>query len=190
MENEEFLEKARQAIETHDAALLEFLVDSVSTYCFEEDRFDQTPFDPELFAFLLNQIQSPKLHTMESSFYLIMLFEHDWARFTKEQKAELLPILERNYKLYVDFMAWYVIAEILARFYANEAAFSTLKRLREVTSGTPPQELIPLGFGLLARYAKDPDLRIRSKNELMGLANSKDCEMAKAAQECLEDLRI
>jgi hypothetical protein len=175
----------RRAVAQGDGATLQQLVEEVASYCFGDSSTDQ--FSPLLFDVVLESLGHERFWAMPGSYHLLMLLEYDWGMLSADQQTRLLPAIENAYARFEDWMASFVISELLGKCYADENGLATLKRLATTQAGRA-RSLVPLGFEHLARYAKIPDLKRESMDCLRHMLEDSSDEVRREAADSLNRL--
>jgi hypothetical protein len=177
----------RDSVAAHDQAKLKEIVDDVATYCFQDDSSGEE-FDECIFNVILEMMERPQFLDMDGSYYLLMLFQFDWSMLTAAQRERLSLAIEHSYCNYRDWMACFVLSEILGQNYCNEQAFKILCRLRECANEIP-RSLLPMAYEYIARSVSNLELKSKAILELKAMTTDPFERVRNEATESLERLR-
>ena len=105
---------------------------------------------------------------MQGAWHLLFWFECDWGLLTDSQKETLVPVLEEVYENFSEYMAHFVISELLGRFLCNEQSLGILRRLDKKLRARNEiaRAAIPVGLGYLASHPTNVLLREAAIKEL------------------------
>ncbi len=157
------LQQIRRAISDGDAAALAERVYDLDTLLMMCGYFSAP-----LFAELLKIIEEPDFLKLEGSWQLLRLFENSWDYLSEEQRGELLAAMESSYGQFADWMACFVISEILGRQYADERALQSFSRLRKL-GVLNQRSLVPHGLEHIVSGSRDKDVARRAFKELSNM---------------------
>jgi hypothetical protein len=183
---ESLIGEIHESIVKEDSNKLKGVVDDFATCCYNENP-DGLEFNERVFNFILEMMSQPQFLNMEGAHHLLYLFEYDWAMLTPLQKIKLSGAIEHSYHKYKDWMACFVLSELLGKNYCDENAFQVLHKLnnslREI-----PRSLLPMGFEYLARGTSDLVLKNKSISELKRMTTDSSKQVQKEANESLSRL--
>lgn len=154
------LQRIRRAIRDADAGALAERVYDLDTLLLMCGYFSAP-----LFEELLAIIREPEFLKMEGSWQLLRLFENSWDYLSEEQRGELPAAMEASYGQFADWMACFVISEILGRQYADERALQSFSRLRKL-GALNQRSLVPHGLEHIVKGSQDKDVARRAFDEL------------------------
>jgi hypothetical protein len=163
--NDENILRLIKAISEQNGEVLERDVYDLETSLIRVSRFPN-----HLFTSLLEVIKRRDYLEMKGSWYLLRIFQNKWDYLSEQQRDLLLPALEVAYRDLRDWMACFVIAEILGRLVKDERALLSLRRLRSVESSTA-RSLVPHGMELIIRGSQDRSLAERALAEILDMQN-------------------
>jgi hypothetical protein len=123
-------------------------------------------FPTRLFESLTAILQRRDFQVLEGSWKLIKVFENNWELLSDSQQNQLLVALEEAYPHFTDWMACFMISEILSQLYKDDRALQALKRLRRST-GDMQRSLIPHGLEHLALEARNENVAREAGKELV-----------------------
>jgi hypothetical protein len=129
-------------------------------YCLTIDvEFFGFGFFPEHWLnFILELLDKKESLNLEKGLWrLFWIFEFNWDDLSNDQKKRVLPVLERNYRLFKDCESHDRISSLLGKFFCNEDAFETLCRLTKIPEEVP-RSSVPHGFEQIISDSKDPYL--------------------------------
>jgi hypothetical protein len=89
----------------------------------------EEPWSAELFRGVKGLLANDQFLALDSSWKLPKLIRQYWENLTLDQRLELGPVLLTVYDRFKNWMAAYVIAEILSEYYVDEAGFRWLDHL-------------------------------------------------------------
>jgi hypothetical protein len=127
------------------------------------------PFLDLIFDYLLELLQRKDFLLARGSYRVLLLFESEWSLLTDCQKEQLLPALIVAYPRFRDWMSWFVISEILGRFFGDEPAFRALCFLKETVTAARPRSLVPMGLERIVKGASDNHLARKACSVLMAM---------------------
>jgi len=110
-------------------------------------------FPEELFVRILDAMQNPAFQKLDGSYHLLFFFESEWKKLTESQRGTLLDTIEKAYDKYSDWMAYFVISELLGEYYSNREALRVLRHLRE-TDNEEARKFVPHGFASSERLKR------------------------------------
>jgi len=180
--------KLRQIVEAGDESKLEDLVGESARYCLKRVNPADGVFPEDLFAAMLQTVESPAFKRMEGGYHLLLWFEFDWGRLSPDQTARLLPVLEAAYGEFSDWMCRVVASEILGRFFADAAALDAVERL----NASLPEEAratLPMAFEKFVVESADPAVKARAATRLLELARDPSGEIQTEVRESLQRLK-
>ena len=158
----ELLEEAiEQAIDSGQELQMEECASAISSAVVARSYFPEKYFD-----LILNFLNKKSFLTSKGSWHLLYLLDSNWEILSEAQKNRLLPWLESTYSSFTDWMAWFVISEILGECFANEQAFNILCRLKHIEAETP-RSLIPHGLEHIVTDSDDQQLAQKAYTELL-----------------------
>lgn len=144
-------------------------------------------FPDQYFNLILGLLKKKTFLKASGSFHFLLILDSgNWDIISEKQKDELLPLLENSYGLFADWMSCFVITELLAQCYANEAALNILCRLKKTEAETP-RALVPHGFEHFVTDSDDPKFVKKAYEELLQM---KGDPSEKVRDEVNESLRI
>lgn len=130
----------------------------------------RTPFPESFFTFLIETVFSPPCLELTSSWYLLALLQDSWRSLTPSQRERLLLAIRAHYGAFRDWMAWFVISELLGERYANRAAFRVLNELRDVEDAHA-RSFVAHGYEHLVRDSENEHLARNALEMLLGMAD-------------------
>jgi len=160
-----------QAVETGDEVLLARAADELWTLALNLDSFPE-----HTFQLLLELMTQTKFLELTGSWRLLSSLENMWDLLSGPQKGRLLPVLECAYPMLKDWMAWFVISELLGEYFMNEESLEVLNRLKTIEP-EGPRSLVPHGFEHIAKDSKEPDLAKRAYLILLQMRNDPSKEV-------------
>jgi hypothetical protein len=157
-----------KALTTGDSDMLQACIRELATFCFKEPSPEQEMFPMNLFDYILRLMADDNLLKMDGAYHLLMLFEYDWARLDEKQKERLLAAIVASYHKFKDWMAYFVITELLGQYYCNESSFQVLCEL-QTTENEIARSLLAHGFEHIAREGENSVLRALALNRLISM---------------------
>ena len=158
------------AVRTRDSKTLEKIVRECASFSFKESVPEQETFPEGLFGPILSLMEREEFLTLAGSSHLLMLFEYDWSRLDEDQRNRLLDAIRRTYAKFDDWMACFVISELLGEYYCNENAFRVLCELQD-SSNVIARSLVPHGFEHIIKGADSVALRDEAMSRLKSMKN-------------------
>ncbi|MEQ8974253.1 MAG: hypothetical protein RIE73_28135 [Coleofasciculus sp. C1-SOL-03] len=124
-------------------------------------------FPDKYLNLILGLLQENRFLTSKGAWHLLYILEiENWEFLSETQKTQLLPLLESSYSSFTDWMAWFVISEMLGEYFANEQAFQVLCRLKNIEA-EEPRSLIPHGLEHIVKDSHDQQLTQKAYAELL-----------------------
>ncbi len=124
-------------------------------------------FPDKYLNLILGFLKQNRFLTSKGAWYLLYILEiENWEFLSEDQKNRLLPLLESSYSSFTDWMAWFVISEMLGEYFANEQAFQVLCRLKNIEAAEP-RSLIPHGLEHIVKDSHDQQLAQKAYAELL-----------------------
>lgn len=124
-------------------------------------------FPDKYLNLILGLLQENRFLTSKGAWHLLYILEiENWEFLSETQKTKLLPLLESSYSSFTDWMAWFVISEMLGEYFANEQAFQVLCRLKNIEA-EEPRSLIPHGLEHIVKDSHDQQLAQKAYAKLL-----------------------
>jgi hypothetical protein len=165
MNEQELQDVLKQAITTGNGEQLRDYSQEMELLAEDVDHFPPSSFD-----LILTLMLQQTFLEMEGSHGLLLLFEYTWAFLSDDQKDRLLPVLESTYGRFTDWLSWFVITELLGKYFGDDRALMVLHRLRALESEVP-RSLVPQGLQHIVKSSSDKDLARRAYEELLQMKN-------------------
>jgi len=125
------------------------------SFSFRSDVENTKDFDRDICGKILALFGDPVFLHSSGSSNVIKILEYDWSSFSKDQKNELRSVLVNAYSKLADPLSWFLISEILGKYYADSQALEALKMLRRTITNDEARSLIPMGFEQIVRNAPE-----------------------------------
>lgn len=139
-------------------------------------------FRDDWFDIILSLLDKKELlNLQEGSSNLLWLFESSWSDLSNDQKKRMLPVLERNYRLFKDRESHEKIVSLLGEYFCNDASFETLCCLSKIRK-EQPRSSVPYGFEHIISDSKDRYLPKMAWGELQRM-KSDSSELVRDAVE-------
>jgi hypothetical protein len=123
------------------------------TFVFDQARTGEEGALPdELVGMIVELLADDSFLLSKGASNLLLVLDYEWGRLSAPQRARLLRPLVLAYERFVDPLAWFVVAELLGRFFASPAALEALGRLR-IARKARARASVAVGLGYLARGA-------------------------------------
>ena len=180
-------QRIRTAVLHRDASALEKIVGEIASFCFKEQRPDEEPFPEALFSLLLTLMETEEFLDMKGSSHLLILFEYDWCRLNEAQKHRLLEAFSRAYEKFRDWMACFVITELLGEYYCDKNSLQALCELQK-TSNVVARSLVPHGFEHIIKATESPSLRDQAMSRLLSMKNDTSDKVRDEVEAALNNL--
>jgi hypothetical protein len=124
-------------------------------------------FPDKYLNLILGLLQENRFLTSKGAWHLLYILEiENWEFLSETQKTQLIPLLESSYSSFTDWMAWFVISEMLGEYFANEQAFQVLCRLKNIEA-EEPRSLIPHGLEHIVKDSHDQQLAQKAYAKLL-----------------------
>lgn len=169
----EIIVKLIQTISQQNGEALEQTVYDLETSLIRSGHFSDA-----LFESLLEIMRRPDYLTLDGSWYLLRIFENKWDYLSEEQRSKLIPALEDAYGKLRDWMACFVISELLGKLVSDERALDTLSRLKNLKN-TTARSMVPHALELLVRRSPNRDLAERAFQEIREMQSDPTQEVIK-----------
>jgi hypothetical protein len=150
-----------QALVDGDAELLRECAYQFGTVVLRQGAVPRMAFEGLLTAF-----RSPELWAMDGSWYLLHAVSENCRWFSEEQRDDLITVLAAVYVEVSDWMACFVISEILGDCLLNERAFGVLCGFRHLGDDIR-RSFASHALGHVARQRNDEVLSSRAYAELL-----------------------
>jgi hypothetical protein len=181
---EQFQQAVDQGVQHGDWSLLETWGLRYSSDTFDSGAPKGTaPFCDGIYRRILGLLTQQEFLGANDSFNVLWVLEKNWSILSDDQKLELLPALVEAYPKLRDETAWFVISELLGRFYCDERAFQALCQLKASVTEEGPRSLIPMGFERIIRGTESNDLRARALSQLNELKDDPSEEVRDEVEE-------
>jgi hypothetical protein len=174
-------EAVEQGLATDDWSLLEVWMVNHCSFSFDCPQNDVGNQYPEhLLGRILQLLQSPATIEHRNAHRLVRIIEYEWSNFSALQRREIRQVFELIFPHMADWLAQFVIVEILGDFDSDPEAFEVFDRLIVASSGTGRQ-LLPMGLDYVIRGSSDPSIHVRALSRLRVLAADSSPEVRQEA---------
>lgn len=126
----EYARRLKAAVEAKDEEALEGLC-----YDIEDDQLSKTRWPPEVFNFFIDALRDPQICQLKGSVGLLLGLYDDFDKFTAQQRALLLQVLNDCAEGFGDQMLRHAAGDVVARKYPVSVALDTLDQW--MLRGTP-----------------------------------------------------
>jgi hypothetical protein len=171
------------AIVARDADRVDLAIRQLEFFVVEVDAWSA-----ELFDGVKRLWPNTEFLAIPTSYRLARLVAENWDALSAAQRVDLRPLLVEAFDKFADSTGAFVLAEVFAERYADEAAFATLDHLSSDAATTASRALAAYGLGRLARTVRDGPLYTRAITRLKILAKSVTPEIEEEAQAALQRL--
>jgi len=178
---EEIVASVRTAVDNNDAADLE----SCTLRYLTEWEYDEFP--DQLMSLVISLLSNERFLHMEGSWHLLHMLETEWDCLTESQKSSLLRAIHSAFPRLRDWLACFVVAELLGMYFCDASALSVLVDLGKTSKGMH-RTYIPSGLKYIAESGP-PSAAVAALAELRLLSRDPDCDVRREATECLRRLR-
>jgi hypothetical protein len=182
-----FLREVQNAIRTGDSDRMQTAIGEYATYCNKELQPDALPFPAPVLGELQRTMLSAEFLKSPEPFHLLLLFEHDWALLTSQQRAELLTTLRALLNGVRDPDSMVVVIELFGEYFADGASLDALGELSR-SARTEVRELVPDGLQRFCRISADVGLNTRARRLLEELAGDESPQVRAEARAALSRL--
>ena len=167
MNRKTFLAALERGLTAGDWSLLEKWISRESSFSFNYDSHDPNDvFDEAIFERIVQALASQDLQKAQGASSLLQILEYDWSRLSTRQRNRLLLALEQSFSKFEDEMCWFLIVELLGKYYLNAEALSVLIRLKTVEAEAP-RSLIPVGLSYIVNRTENKILFEKAYLELV-----------------------
>ena len=116
----EYEERLKAAVEAKDEKALEGLC-----YDIEYHQLFKTRWPPEVFNFFIDALRDPQICQLKGSVGLLLGLYRDFDKFTEQQRALLLQVLDDCAEGFGDQMLRHAAGDVVARKYPVSVALET-----------------------------------------------------------------
>jgi len=156
-----------KAIAANDSEALRRLLLDNATYCNEySERLYSGDAELEELAALLDLLTSGVFTLVTDSAIAFQIIRADWAAFTEPQVQMIVRHIGQRYGDYKDFMACFVMTEILGECSADRSALDTVLVLRDTIGDEQHRSLLPHALEHISVEAKSASVRNLARREL------------------------
>jgi len=164
----EFRKAIEAALERSDWGPFDTWSYEECTYTNLEVHPENLPFDSDTFDDIVRLLGEPRFQALDGTHRVLMVLENEWSRFSKAQTDTMLPVITDVYDKFADPLCWFVIAELLGEYYADQTAFAALCKINRLAVGRH-RELLPMGFQYLVQHAAAASVRDAAASEVAAL---------------------
>jgi hypothetical protein len=176
---EDFSNALRKAIAARNDKEFESLAYQLGTIVLEEGSLPDPCFEE-----LLAALGSEEFLKTDNAWKLVRTFEENWSELSEPQKAQLLPVLVRNYDRFANWMACFVIASLLGESYADERGFASLCTL-QASKNEKARAVVAHGLEHIALEAESLDLRRSAMERLRHMSTDRSQVVRTEAEEAI-----
>jgi len=141
--------------------------------------YDQWP--SELFLSVVALIRLERFVVLPESWKLVRVFESYWELLSPPQVENLLTTLEASYTAFSDWMACFMVTELLGTCVADERGLEIALRLLARAAGRA-KSLIPHALEHIALSAKEVDVSSAARQVLRRLISDESPEVRNEAE--------
>ncbi len=183
----DFINICFRAITDNDPVALESVVCDFAEFCYKETT--DIVMDEFVVEFLIDEMLSNKFQVMDEGYKLLMILEYNWSAFEKTAKAAILDAINMSYNSYTDPMAWFVLSEVLGKYYCSRESFNVLKNLIN-HSGDGPRSQVAYALEQIIKHSNDLTLRSESTLQLLNLRSDRSIVVRDEVETSLQRLGI
>ena len=147
----------------------------------------ENQYPDDVFSDVLAILSTPAAHRLDGAWHLFFQLQQCWDLLSVSQRDALLAQIRSNYEQYTDFMACFVISELLGEHYANRDALEVVRLLAHGSS-TMPRSLVPHALEELHRHATDQQVADEALTLLQSLVSDPHPDVSGEAQISLDRL--
>jgi hypothetical protein len=142
-------------------------------------------FSEEVFQRIVSLLDQVDFLGADGASNVLRILESEWGLLTAQQREQLLPILLEAYPKFKDWMAWFLISEILGAYYVTPEALDALRQLKTCPIETA-RSLIPMGLEGIVKNSPDGGLASRAYQELIAMRNDPSEQVRAEVQTSLQ----
>ena len=182
-----FRTQCEAAIANGDVKALELAVGNFASFQFDRKEPNET-FPDDIVDMFAQLIKTKRFLDMDESHTLLTLLIYDWGQLEEAQVLRLVPLLRDAFPLFCDWMACFVISELLGRHACSDASCEALVTLSKDETCLW-RCLVPMGLAYVVRGSPSPVLRKVALQRLMEMSIDVNPAVALEAQSSLNRCR-
>lgn len=143
----------------------------------------------EVFVFLEEVLDSYQAHQSKYSHHIFGFFDAEWEKLRGHQKKSILRLICKNYHRYKDWVACFIMSEILGECFSNRQSLSVVRKLKRTCKIERPRSIIPHAFEHHVTDSNCPLVRRLALRELESMSNDPVKKVRLEAKVSLERIK-